>query len=76
MPYRVVNLHGGPKHGETQSIQADAKFFTVITPTEDLQKLLADPTRYGEGIMYRKGTYSQVHLQPTEFEWDGWEPSK
>lgn len=73
---RIVQLHGGPRHGETASVEDGRTEFVIIKPNEELSSMLANPSKYGQKVPIRTGRYTQVTGQPGNFEWVGWEPSK
>jgi hypothetical protein len=65
---KVVQLHGGPMHGQRVTVQEEWNHFHITEPPSPAA--LAFPSE--TPVPVRKGTYSQVAYQPRDFEWDGW----
>lgn len=62
---RVINLHGGPYHGQTMALEDGYDHFHVSCP--DLAH-----AEEGDMVPIREGMYSKVAGRPNDFEWDGW----
>jgi hypothetical protein len=70
---KEVTLHGGPLHGQKIVIPADRSYLFILgaeIPTTLFQD--HQPEDAFPEIETRKGLYSEVRYQPTNFEWDGW----
>lgn len=63
-----VNLHGGPRHGESY-VLADGSWNLIVIRAANTKALLE--RKAGDLVPAKRGSYSRVR-NTSDFEWDGW----
>lgn len=72
MKFKEIRLHGGPCHGILVVIPEDQNHVHIFGMLSKGKQTEEDSDSPVESIPVREGTYSQVHNETTDFEWDGW----
>lgn len=72
----IIQLHGGPNHGERRSIQQNRDHFHILGVIPGNVDHILKPAEDGEDLSLREipkreGMYSRVG-RSSDFEWDGW----
>lgn len=64
----VVNLHGGPRHGEEVVLPTGSHTIKIEQPVFHQYSEEEEP----ELVQVREGFYTPVAGYPQDWEWDGW----